>query len=63
MDITIFKAFAAPSFMHTIDKKYDAKYINKLKIKATLVLSINDWKKYIIAKTSIVHRNTIINKK
>ena len=49
--------------MQAIDKKNIIKYINKLKIKATLVLSMKDWKKNISPKTSIVHKNKIKNKK
>ena len=35
------------------------KYINKLNIKATLVLSIKDWKKKTSPKTSKAHKNNI----
>ena len=42
IDKTIFTAFLALSSIHAIDKKNITKYINKLKIKATLVLSMKD---------------------
>jgi hypothetical protein len=38
------------------------KYINKLKIRATLVLSMKDWKKKISPKISKAHKNNITNK-
>ena len=38
------------------------KYINRLKIRATLVLSIKDWKKNISQKISKAHKNNITNK-
>jgi hypothetical protein len=38
------------------------KYINKLKIRATLVLSMKDWKKNISPKISKAHKNNITNK-
>ena len=39
------------------------KYINKLKIRATLVLSMKDWKKKISPKISKDHKNSITNKR
>jgi len=39
------------------------KYINRLKIRATLVLSMKDWKKNIRPKISKAHKNKITKRR
>ena len=62
-DKTIFRALDDFSNIQAKEAQYIMKYITKLRTNAILVLSMNDWKKYIKAKTSKAHKNKRIYKK